>query len=40
VQVGFASASHLTRQFKKIVGAPPGVWVRGVRPKGARSLTR
>lgn len=33
VEVGFASASHLTRQFKKIVGAPPGVWVRGVRPK-------
>jgi AraC-like DNA-binding protein/mannose-6-phosphate isomerase-like protein (cupin superfamily) len=36
VEVGFASASHLTRQFKKIVGAPPGVWVRGVRPKGGR----
>jgi AraC-like DNA-binding protein/mannose-6-phosphate isomerase-like protein (cupin superfamily) len=31
LEVGFASVSHFTRQFKKIVGAPPGVWTRGVR---------
>jgi AraC-like DNA-binding protein len=31
IEVGFASVSHFTRQFKKIVGVPPGVWTRGVR---------
>jgi len=36
LQVGFASVSHFTRQFKKIVGAPPGIWTRGVRPSFSR----
>ena len=28
--VGFSDQSHLTRFFRRIVGVPPGVWVRGV----------
>lgn len=36
IEVGFASVSHFTRQFKKIVGAPPGIWTRGVRPPYTR----
>jgi AraC-like DNA-binding protein len=28
--VGFCDQSHLTRYFRRVVGVPPGVWVRGV----------
>lgn len=28
--VGFCDQSHLTRCFRRVVGVPPGVWLRGV----------
>lgn len=33
--VGFSDQSHLTRFFRRVVGVPPGVWLRGVRSGGA-----
>jgi AraC-like DNA-binding protein len=32
VEVGFSSQSHLTRRFKKIIGATPGQYAQQVRP--------
>lgn len=32
VEVGFSSQSHLTRQFKKIIGVTPGQYAQQVRP--------
>jgi AraC-like DNA-binding protein len=29
--VGFSDQSHLTRFFRRVVGVPPGVWLRGLR---------
>jgi AraC-like DNA-binding protein len=32
VEVGFSSQSHLTRRFKKIIGATPGQYAQQIRP--------
>lgn len=34
-ECGFADQSHLTRTFKKVVGVPPGRYVRGIRRTAA-----
>lgn len=35
--VGFSDQSHLTRFFRRVVGVPPGVWLRGVSSRVART---
>ncbi|MEW9552011.1 AraC family transcriptional regulator [Nonomuraea sp. NPDC050783] len=37
VATGFCDQSHLSRHFRRIVGATPGAYQRGVRPAGAAS---
>lgn len=34
IEVGFSSQSHLTRHFKKIIGATPGQYAQHKRPEG------
>jgi AraC-like DNA-binding protein len=42
VALGFADQSHLNRAFRRLMGVPPGAWVRQVRraPPGARGCAR
>lgn len=42
VALGFADQSHLNRAFRRLMGVPPGAWIRQVRrvPPGARGCVR